>query len=159
MFSDRFLLLIYLFLFLIRSQAAAVRTQVERSSAGTDRQRKKLASLEAKLLLDSPNLPLRFVYKPRGACSKPSQSYTFLLSSEFERTLWVETTETLRRNIEKLPVVHLQPEEVESHVRACRTAVEPLVGFVKTSGLQSVAGELEVIVHSLQGLQKPCGTS
>lgn len=131
---------------------------MERSSSGSDRQRKKLASLEAKLLLDSPNLPLRFIYKPRGACSKTNQSFTFLLSSEFERTLWVEATETLKRNIEGSQVVHLQPEEVEGHIRACRTAVEPLVGLIKNSAVHAIGGELQVIVHSLRGLPKPCGS-
>ncbi|KZS09651.1 putative Active breakpoint cluster region-related protein [Daphnia magna] len=140
----------------LRSQAAAARTQLERSSAGSDRQRKKLACLEAKLLLDSPNLPLKFSYKPKGACSKSSQSFTFLLSSEFERTLWVEATETLRRNIERLPVVYLQPEEVETHIKACRTAVEPLVGLMKSLAVQAIGGELQVVVHSLLGLSKHC---
>lgn len=130
---------------------------MERSTAGSDRQRKKLASLEAKLLLDSPNLPLRFLYKPRGACSKTNQSFTFLLSSEFERTLWVEATETLKRNIEGMHVVHLQPEEVESQIRACRTAVEPLGGSMKNSTIEAIGGELQVIVHSLRGLPKHCG--
>ena len=141
-----------------RSQAAAVRTQMERSTAGSDRQRNKLASLEAKLLLDSANLPFRFVYKPRGTGSKASQSFTFLLSSEFERTLWVEATETLRRNLEGSPVIHLQPEEVESHIRACRTAVEPIGGAMKSPSVQAIGGELQVIVHSLRGLPKACGT-
>ena len=130
---------------------------MERSTAGSDRQRKKLASLEAKLLLDSPNLPLRISYKPKGACSKASQSFTFLLSSEFERTLWVEAIETLRRNSERLPVIHLQPEEVETHIRACRTAVEPLGGAMKSSNVQAIGGELQVVVHSLRGLPKHCG--
>ena len=130
---------------------------MERSTAGSDRQRKKLASLEAKLLLDSPNLPLKISYKPKGACSKSSQSFTFLLSSEFERTLWVEAAETLKRNIERLPVVYLQPEEVENHIRACRTAVEPLVGLMKSLAVQAIGGELQVVVHSLRGLPKHCG--
>jgi hypothetical protein len=130
---------------------------LERSTAGSDRQRKKLASLEAKLLLDSPNLPLKISYKPKGTCSKSSQSFTFLLSSEFERTLWVEAAETLKRNIERLPVVYLQPEEVENHIRACRTAVEPLVGLMKSLAVQAIGGELQVVVHSLRGLSKHCG--
>ncbi|XP_046636503.1 active breakpoint cluster region-related protein-like [Daphnia pulicaria] len=140
----------------LRSQAAAVRTQLERSTAGSDRQRKKLASLEAKLLLDSPNLPLKISYKPKGTCSKSSQSFTFLLSSEFERTLWVEAAETLKRNIERLPVVYLQPEEVENNIRACRTAVEPIVGLMKSLAVQAIGGELQVVVHSLRGLSKHC---
>ena len=144
------------FLSIIRSQAAAVRTQMERSTAGTDRQRKKLASLEAKLLLDSPNLPLKFAFKAKGA-SKVTQSFTFLLSSEFERTLWVEAAETLKRNVERLPPVHLQPEEVESYVKAVRTAVEPLGSGVRSTTVPAMGGELQVIIHSLRGLAKHAG--
>lgn len=141
-----------------RSQASAVRTQMDRS--GSDKQKKKLASLEAKLLLDSPNLPLRFVYKPKGTASKPSQSYTFLLSSEFERTLWVEATETLRRNLERLPpTAHSIPQtdDVESHIKACRTAVEPLGGMMKNSAVPALGGELQLVIHSLGGLPKHAG--
>ena len=128
--------------------------------SGSDKQRKKLASLEAKLLLDSPNLPLRFVYKPKGSSSKPTQSYTFLLSSEFERTLWIEATETLRRHIERLPPASLpipQTDDVENHVKACRTAVEPLGGMMRNSSLPALGGELQLVVHSLRGLPKHAG--
>ena len=107
--------------------------------------------------LDSQNLPLRILYKAKVAHSKASKSFTFLLSSEFERTLWVEAIETLRRNSERLPVIHLQPEEVETHIRACRTAVEPLGGAMKSSNVQAIGGELQVVVHSLRGLPKHCG--
>lgn len=126
--------------------------------SGSDKQRKKLASLEAKLLLDSPNLPLRFVYQPKGAGSKPSHSYTFLLSSEYERTLWVEAVDTLRRNMERLPPAHVpQADEVESNVKACRTAVEPLGGMMRNPAVPAMGGELQVVVHSLRGLQKHAG--
>ena len=143
-------------IFLFRSQAAAVRTQMERSSAVAERQRKKLASLEAKLLLDSPNLPLRFSFKPKGS-TKFTQSFTFLLSSEYERTLWVEAFETLKRNLERLPPITLHAEEVESQIKACRTAVEPPTGSAKKSSLPAMNGEIQLVVHSLRGLQKPSG--
>ena len=128
--------------------------------SATDKQRKKLASLEAKLLLDSPNLPLRFIYQPKGAGSKPTQSYIFLLSSEFERTLWVEAVDTLRRNLERLPPTQApQLDDVENHVRACRTAVEPLGGMMRNAAVPAMSGELQVVVHSLRGLQKHAGNN
>jgi len=128
---------------------------MERSSASSEKQRKKLATIEAKLLLDSPNLPLKFVYKPKGNNSKATQAYTFLLSSEFERTLWVEAVETLKRNIGQRVPVHLQSDEVENHVKACRTAIEPPNGFSKAVSGPAMGGELQVIIHSLKGLHKP----
>lgn len=141
---------------LSRSQAAAARTQLERSTAGLEKHRKKLASLEAKLLLDSPNLPLKFLFKPKGSNSKASHQYTFLLSSEFERTLWLEAVETLKRNIGQ--PVQLQWEEVENLVKACRTAIEPPVGLGKSSSAVALSGELQIVIHSLLGLLKPTGT-
>lgn len=133
-----------------------MRTQMERSSTGAERQRKKLASLEAKLLLDSPNLPLRFAFRPKGA-SKFTQSFTFLLSSEYERTLWMEAFETLKRNLERLPPINLHAEEVESQIKACRTAVEPPNGSAKISSVPAMNGEIQLVVHSLKGLHKAVG--
>nr|CAG4643078.1 EOG090X0302 [Ilyocryptus agilis] len=127
----------------LRSQAAAVRTQMDRS--GSDKQRKKLAYLEAKLLLDSPNLPLKFAYKAKGA-SKISQSFTFLLSSEFERTLWAEAAEALRRKIEHLPPVNLQSDDIESHVKACRTAIEPMAGIARNPSIPAL-GDVNVVIE------------
>ncbi len=73
------------------------------SVASAVKQRKKLASLEAKLLLDSPNLPMRFVHRPKGTAStKTGQHYTFLLSSEYERTLWLDAVETLKGQLQVL---------------------------------------------------------
>ena len=69
--------------------------------------------------LDSQNLPLRILYKAKVAHSKASKSFTFLLSSEFERTLWVEATESLRRNIKQLPVIRVHPEKVETRIKTC----------------------------------------
>ena len=130
---------------------------MERSSSSSEKQKKKLATIEAKLLLDSPNLPLKFVFKPKGTNSKTTQTYTFLLSSEFERTLWVEAVKTLKRNIGQRVPLSLQSEEVENHVKACRTAIEPPSGLSKTNIGPAMRGELQVVVHSLKGLQKPAG--
>jgi hypothetical protein len=130
---------------------------MERSVAGSDKQRKKLALLEAKLLLDSPNLPLKFIHKPKGSNSKTGQQYTFLLSSEYERTLWLEAVEALKRNTSQRAVSVPQWEEVENLVKQCRTAVEPPAGSTKNTSAVAIGGELQVVIHSLRGLQKPSG--
>ena len=56
--------------------------------AKAEKQRKKLAELEAQLVLASPNL----VFKVKGN----GRAYTFFLSSEFERSQWVDAIETLK---------------------------------------------------------------
>ena len=59
-------------------------------SRGSDKQRKKLADLEAQLVLASPNLVFRVGNRTAG------RTYTFFLSSEFERTQWIEAVHALQ---------------------------------------------------------------
>lgn len=60
---------------------------------GADKNRKKLAELEAQLVLASPNLILKVGQKNQ---SRVQNSYTFFLSSEFERSQWIEAIEALQ---------------------------------------------------------------
>lgn len=61
---------------------------------GSEKNRKKLAELEAQLVLASPNLILRVGQKSQN---RVSTSYTFYLSSEFDRSQWVEAIEALQQ--------------------------------------------------------------
>lgn len=65
---------------------------------GSEKNRKKLAELEAQLVLASPNLVLRVAHKSQQ--NRVQNSYTFFLSSEFERSQWVEAVEALQQVIE-----------------------------------------------------------
>lgn len=67
---------------------------------GSEKNRKKLAELEAQLVLASPNLVLRVAQKSQQ--NRVQNSYTFFLSSEFERSQWVEAVEALQQVIELL---------------------------------------------------------
>lgn len=91
---------------LFRSQACTVRDQIlweERNDEkrirlggrGSEKNRKKLAELEAQLVLASPNLVLRVAHKSQQ--NRVQNSYTFFLSSEFERSQWVEAVEALQQ--------------------------------------------------------------
>lgn len=62
---------------------------------GSEKNRKKLAELEAQLVLASPNLVLRVAH--RSQQNRVQNSYTFFLSSEFERSQWVEAVEALQQ--------------------------------------------------------------
>lgn len=74
----------------LKSQACTVRDQLllegkeERKRSG-DKHRKKLADLEAQLVLASPNLIFKISNKING------KLMTFFLSSDFERTQWIES--------------------------------------------------------------------
>lgn len=92
-------------LYTFRSQACTVRDQIlweERNDEkrirlggrGSEKNRKKLAELEAQLVLASPNLVLRVAHKSQH---RVQNSYTFFLSSEFERSQWVEAVEALQQ--------------------------------------------------------------
>lgn len=59
-----------------------------------EKQRKKLAELEAQLVLASPNLPFR-ISKRAGSV------HTFLISSEYERDQWSEAIQVLQVNKNK----------------------------------------------------------
>lgn len=55
-----------------------------------DKHRKKLADLEAQLVLASPNLVFRVGSK------STQRAQTFILSSDFERTQWIESIHSLQ---------------------------------------------------------------
>mgnify|MGYP006989440145 CR=1 FL=1 len=61
----------------------------EKRKSGLEKQRKKLAALEAQLVLAYPDLVLR-------VGQRSNRLYTFLLSSEFERTQWIEAVHNLQ---------------------------------------------------------------
>lgn len=61
----------------------------EKKKSGLEKQRKKLAALEAQLVLAYPDLVLR-------VGQRTNRLYTFLLSSEFERTQWIEAVHNLQ---------------------------------------------------------------
>lgn len=67
----------------------AVGAERQRRSSRSEKHRKKLADLEAQLVLASPNLVFR-------VGNRTSRAYTFFLSSEFERTQWIEAVHALQ---------------------------------------------------------------
>lgn len=88
----------------LKSQACTVRDQIlmedkdekKQKSYGLragDKHRKKLHDLEAQLVLASPNLVFRIGNKSSG------KAMTFFLSSDFERTQWIDSIMTLQVRI------------------------------------------------------------
>lgn len=120
----------------LRSQACTVRDQIlweERNDEkrikiggrGTDKNRKKLAELEAQLVLASPNLVLRVSHKSQN---RVQNSYTFFLSSEFERSQWIEAVEALQQGGQPPGTLPLTMYELQAWVTACRTYLQTDMG-------------------------------
>ncbi|KAK9297824.1 hypothetical protein QLX08_008589 [Tetragonisca angustula] len=159
----------------LRSQACTVRDQIlweERNDEkrirlggrGSEKNRKKLAELEAQLVLASPNLVLRVAHKSQH---RVQNSYTFFLSSEFERSQWVEAVEALQQVMRShmyldkskggqppgpLP---LSMYELQAWVTACRTYLQTDMGsYLLRSGRDEslLLGDLHL---TLLGLTPP----
>lgn len=115
-----------------------------------ERNRKKLSELEAQLVLHSPNLPFKIGFKN-------TKTYNFFLSSEFERSQWIEAINHLHMTA---PQVVTTPSILE--LQSCITSARGCMGTNMGSFLTRTAkdedllfGDLLVTVHNLQGLTTP----
>ncbi|XP_076289977.1 rho GTPase activating protein at 1A isoform X4 [Lasioglossum baleicum] len=147
----------------LRSQACTVRDQIlweERNDEkrirlggrGSEKNRKKLAELEAQLVLASPNLVLRVAHKSQH---RMQNSYTFFLSSEFERSQWVEAVEALQQGGQPPGPLPLSMYELQAWVTACRTYLQTDMGsYLLRSGRDEslLLGDLHL---TLLGLTPP----
>ncbi|XP_071559608.1 active breakpoint cluster region-related protein isoform X1 [Temnothorax nylanderi] len=148
----------------LRSQACTVRDQIlweERNDEkrirlggrGSEKNRKKLAELEAQLVLASPNLVLRVAHKSQQ--NRVQNSYTFFLSSEFERSQWVEAVEALQQGGQPPGQLPLSMYELQAWVTACRTYLQTDMGsYLLRSGRDEslLLGDLHL---TLLGLTPP----
>lgn len=153
----------------LRSQACTVRDQIlweERndekknrlgSSRCSEKNRKKLAELEAQLVLASPNLLLRVVHKNQA---RIQTAYTFFLSSEFERSQWIEAVEALQQGGQPPGILPLSMYELQAWVTACRTYLQTDMGsYLMRSGRDEslLLGDLHLTLLGLTppGLDRP----
>lgn len=145
----------------LRSRTSTLRDMVakeERDNArlnkppgrNLERNRKKLSELEAQLVLHSPNLPFKIGFKN-------TKTYYFFLSSEFERSQWIEAINHLHMTA---PQVVTTPSILE--LQSCITSARGCMGTNMGSFLTRTAkdedllfGDLLITVHNLQGLSTP----
>ncbi|XP_069939387.1 active breakpoint cluster region-related protein-like isoform X2 [Cherax quadricarinatus] len=147
----------------LKSQASTVRDQLRRVDNATDKgagrinatrnekQRKKLAELEAQLVLASPNLPFR-ISKRAGSI------HTFLISSEYERDQWGEAIQVLQANTPGVGGSSLTLQELQQWITSCRSFLKTNMGsFLLKSGRDDslLIGDLHIVVSSLHGLTSP----
>ncbi|PNF19858.1 hypothetical protein B7P43_G12533 [Cryptotermes secundus] len=152
----------------LKSQACTVRDQIlwdERNddkrlrlgSRGSDKQRKKLADLEAQLVLASPNLVFRVGNR------SAARTYTFFLSSEFERTQWIEAVHALQSCQLPSPggMSTVSMYELQAWITACRTFLKTNMGsyLLRTGRDESLlVGDLHLTLKELQDLDQPAGS-
>uniref|UniRef100_T1J2N9 Active breakpoint cluster region-related protein n=1 Tax=Strigamia maritima TaxID=126957 RepID=T1J2N9_STRMM len=140
----------------LKTQASTARDQVMKeeknkvTSRNMDKQKKKLAELEAQLVLASPNLTFRISHKS-------GKTFVFFLSSEYERTQWVDAITTLQVSA---PAVNpsLNLPELQTWITACRTFLKTNMGsfLLRSPGRDHLlVGDLHVNIDSLQGLSRP----
>ncbi|XP_066963867.1 active breakpoint cluster region-related protein isoform X2 [Macrobrachium rosenbergii] len=145
----------------LKSQASTVRDQLRRmeniadnkgvsrmNQARNEKNRKKLAELEAQLVLASPNLPFR-ISKRNGSI------HTFLITSEYERDQWGEAIKVLQDNTPGVGGSSLTLQELQNWITACRSFLKTNMGsFLLKSGRDDslLLGDLHIVVSSLHGL-------
>lgn len=151
----------------LRSQACTVRDQIlweerndekkNRLGRYSEKNRKKLAELEAQLVLASPNLLLKVCHKQQ---QRAQNNYSFFLSSEFERSQWIEAVEALQQGGQPPGTLPLSMYELQAWVTACRTYLQTDMGsYLMRSGRDEslLLGDLHLTLLGLTppGLDRP----
>ncbi|TRY69534.1 hypothetical protein TCAL_12885 [Tigriopus californicus] len=125
------------------------------SSKSTVKYRKKLNELEAQLVLASPCLVFQVAQKPSG------KTFTFFLSSDFERSQWVETLQVLQTSMNsnsKQSRPKMTMDDLQSWITSCRKFLKTNMGsFLMRSPRDEalLVGDLHLNLHHLQGLTRP----
>lgn len=109
--------------------------------------------MESQLVLVSPNLPFRIRNR--------QTAYTFFLSSEFERTQWIEAIQTLQKTGKPpAPATNFSMFELQTWITACRAFLKTNMGsYLLRSGQDErlLVGDLHVHIFELTGLDYNCG--
>ncbi|RWS31431.1 active breakpoint cluster region-related protein-like protein [Leptotrombidium deliense] len=111
--------------------------------------RKKQADLEGQLVLLLPQL--HFVI-----CNKHNKSYTFYLSSEFERTQWIESISVLQASGSQ-GEEQINFNELQAWIETCRKGLRPSLGsfLLRTSKDEDLLhGDLYLTIHTLKGITR-----
>ncbi|XP_055370829.1 serine-rich adhesin for platelets isoform X2 [Condylostylus longicornis] len=117
-----------------------------------DKHRRKLADLEAQLVLASPNLVFRIGNKAAN------KTMTFFLSSDFERTQWIEQIINLQQSCNMPGVNTINALEIQAFVLATQSRIKPDMGsyLMRNRNDESLlVGDLHITVQGLTGLEQP----
>lgn len=88
----------------------------------------------------------------------------FFLSSDFERTQWIEAILTLQKTERtgKVTSQHFNMLELQTWITACRQFLKTNMGsYLLRSGNDEslLVGDLHVYIYDLNGLEYSCGKS
>uniref|UniRef100_A0A1I8NNV9 Active breakpoint cluster region-related protein n=2 Tax=Stomoxys calcitrans TaxID=35570 RepID=A0A1I8NNV9_STOCA len=147
----------------LKTQACTVRDQLlmeekddkSRKANGLrygDKYRRKLADLESQLVLASPNLVFRIGNKATN------KSVTFFLSSDFERTQWIESILSLQQTCNIPGASSINALEVHAFIVAMQKSMKTEMGSYlmrNTNDESLLVGDLHMTVQSLTGLENP----
>ncbi|EFA00987.1 active breakpoint cluster region-related protein [Tribolium castaneum] len=138
----------------LRQEEKALEDKKTRSTRGSDKFKKRLVELESQLVLVSPNLPFRIKNRQTG------RLYTFFLSSEFERTQWVEAILTLQKTGKPpVPSPSFSMLELQTWITACRAFLKTNMGSYLLRSVHDeslLVGDLHVHIFELTGLEYSC---
>uniref|UniRef100_A0A0A1XHH4 Breakpoint cluster region protein n=1 Tax=Zeugodacus cucurbitae TaxID=28588 RepID=A0A0A1XHH4_ZEUCU len=147
----------------LKTQACTVRDQLlleEKDDKGRksnglrsgDKYRRKLADLESQLVLASPNLVFRIANKATN------KTITFFLSSDFERTQWIESILSLKQTCNIPGANTINALEVHAFIVAMQKGMKTEMGSYlmrNTNDESLLVGDLHLTVHGLTGLDQP----
>uniref|UniRef100_A0AAQ5XX85 BCR activator of RhoGEF and GTPase n=1 Tax=Amphiprion ocellaris TaxID=80972 RepID=A0AAQ5XX85_AMPOC len=123
--------------------------RANKGSKVIDRLRKKLSEQESLLLLTSPSMPLR-LYNKNG------KSYSFLISSDYERAEWKEILkEQQKKCLKTSSLTSMELQMLTSSCVKLQTVHHiPLSVNKEEDESPGLYGFLNVIVHSASGLKQ-----
>ncbi|XP_058977626.1 active breakpoint cluster region-related protein isoform X2 [Musca domestica] len=148
----------------LKTQACTVRDQLLMEEKADDKSRKanglrygdkyrrKLADLESQLVLASPNLVFRIANKATN------KTVTFFLSSDFERTQWIESILGLQQTCNIPGASSINALEVHAFIVAMQKSMKTEMGSYlmrNTNDESLLVGDLHMTVQSLTGLEQP----
>eukprot|EP00095_Tigriopus_kingsejongensis_P006139 maker-scaffold98_size375582-snap-gene-2.42 protein:Tk06139 transcript:maker-scaffold98_size375582-snap-gene-2.42-mRNA-1 annotation:"breakpoint cluster region protein" len=157
----------------LKTQTSALRDQIYRlekeeewrgrkTSGGTSggskvagKPKKKLNELEAQLVLASPCLVFQ-VAQRHGP-----KMFTFFLSSEFERSQWLEALRVLQSSLATTAPqnrVKMTMDDLQAWITSCRKFLKTNMGsfLMRTPRDEALlVGDLHLNLHHLQGLTRP----
>lgn len=139
----------------LKSQASNVRDQImteEKSTRVNDKNKKKLAEIEAQLVLASPNLVFKIGNKTNN------KQMTFFLSSDFERTQWTESILSLQKSCNLPGANTVSIYELQAWISACQKIMKTEMGSYLMRNSRDeclLVGDLHFTVQGLTGLDHP----
>ncbi|XP_016994808.2 active breakpoint cluster region-related protein isoform X1 [Drosophila takahashii] len=116
-----------------------------------DKYRRKLADLESQLVLATPNLVLRLANKANN------KTMTFFLSSDFERTQWIDSITSLKQKCNLPGANTINSLEVTAFIVAMQKGMKTEMGSYlmrNTNDESLLVGDLHMAVQGLGGLEQ-----